>query len=72
MTYDNGYKNQEEFTALLEEIKEELEFYGLELDDAEVTISDVADYIITAGGPKVYGVLDWINDTQDNYPECFK
>ena len=73
--YKKIIKRNREYQKELERYIEQLvldvlEHEGLELNEDECTAYSVAEYLVIVG-PE-YSIYQWINDTRENYPECFK
>lgn len=57
------------------DIEEELKNKGIEINEEEITVEEIAEYILTTRLHSLvnnYTLTDWIRDTKDNYPEYFK
>lgn len=74
----DGWSEMMEDTDIkFEQTKEKLEKLlieeGLKLYENECTITDAVNYILEGNwGNNVYTEEDWINDTKQNYPQCFE
>lgn len=67
-------KYQREIEKCMETmVADVLEHEGIVLNEDECTLSATVEYmIITNTLGEHYSIYDWIEDTRENYPECFK
>lgn len=63
---------KQELKSIMIFLVDELESRGLELNEDECTLHDVADYIRICRMHDKYSEEQWVDDTLKNYPECFK
>lgn len=66
-----GRVYQRELEKYMEKmVADVLEHEGIVLNEEHCSVFSTAQYLLIAG--ENYSIYQWIEDTRNNYPECFK